>query len=124
MLICISYWYSYIPYWLFPIPSWAGSGPVPCAGPSLRGPLDGRPPGPSDGRPRGPRTRGGRVGPDPGPGPAHEGIDSYSAQEGINSKGNIIKYRTLFNIYIYIYIHIYIYLYINYLALAIDPFSG
>ena len=25
-----------------------------------------------------------------GPGPAHEGINSYSAQEGINSKGNII----------------------------------
>ena len=26
----------------------------------------------------------------PGPGPAHEGIDSYSAQEGINSNGNMI----------------------------------
>ena len=25
------------------------------------------------------------------PGPAHEGIDSYSAQEGIDSKGNIIE---------------------------------
>ena len=24
-----------------------------------------------------------------GPGPAHEGMNSYSAQEGINSKGNI-----------------------------------
>ena len=29
-----------------------------------------------------------RVG--PGLGPAHEGINSYSAQEGINSKGNIL----------------------------------
>ena len=26
----------------------------------------------------------------PGPGPAHEGMNSYSAQEGIDSKGNII----------------------------------
>ena len=26
----------------------------------------------------------------PGPGPAREGIESYSAQEGIDSKGNII----------------------------------
>ena len=25
-----------------------------------------------------------------GPGPAHEGIDSYSAQDGINNKGDII----------------------------------
>ena len=28
----------------------------------------------------------------PGLGPAHEGINSYSAQEGINSKTNIIPY--------------------------------
>ena len=25
-----------------------------------------------------------------GPGPRHEGIDSYSAQGGINSKGNVV----------------------------------
>ena len=64
---------------------------------SLRGPSDGRPPGHSDGGPRGPRTWG-RVG--PGPGPAHERINSYSAQEGINSKGNIVViYDTLFIAY-------------------------
>ena len=60
----------------------------------MRGPR-GRPSEGPDGRPsegphRGPITLG-EVG--PGPGPAHEGIDSYSAQEGINSKGNIIDIK-------------------------------
>ena len=36
----------------------------------------------------------------PGPGPVHAGINSYSAQEGVNSKGNMI------DVYIYVYIYI------------------
>ena len=81
-----------IPSWAeeLSIPSWAGPEPVPhpppcagAAGPSVRGAG-----GPSvRGAPqRGPSTWGG-VG--PGPGPAHDGMTSYTAQEGINSKGNV-----------------------------------
>ena len=54
--------------------------PPPCAGP-----WEGRP---SEGPLREGLAHGGGVG--PGPGPAHEGIDSYSVQSGINCKGNII----------------------------------
>ena len=41
-------------------------------------------------------------------GSAHEGISSYSAQEGINSKGNIIV--VVVSTYMYVYIYIYTYL--------------
>ena len=39
------------------------------------------------------------------PGPAHGGLNSYSAQEGIKSKGNIVNMEYPNNIYIYIYIY-------------------
>ena len=56
------------------------------------GPLCGAPrtDGPPAPRTDGPAAPAHGEGLGPGPGPAHEGIDSCSAQEGINSKGNII----------------------------------
>ena len=66
-------------------------GPTPCAGaagPSVRGAG-----GPSA---EGPLREGlaHEEGVGPGPGPAHEGINSYSAQEGINSKGRQYNWYT------------------------------
>ena len=51
---------------------------------------------------RGPSTWAGGMGPGPGPAPAHEGINSYSAQEGIDSKGNIIVLFNTNRAYVYI----------------------
>ena len=73
------------------IPSWAGPGPGPTR-PHVRGPR-GRPSDGPGGRPperpfREGLAHGGEVG--PGPGSADKSINSCSAQEGINSKGNII----------------------------------
>ena len=71
-------------------------------------PVRGRPPGPFADGPAAHANRAGH-------GPVHEAINSYSAKEGINSKGSIfdIEYLIRF-IYVYILIisNIYTYIYI------------
>ena len=66
--------------------SWAGPGPgpAPCAG-AIR-----RWAGWEVHRGAGGASEGPAHGAGSGPGPADAGINRYSAQEGINSKGNII----------------------------------
>ena len=69
------------------IPSGPGPGRAPCAGvagPFVRGAGGQCAVGPLR---NGPAHA---VAPGPGPGPVQEGVDSYSAQEGINSRANIV----------------------------------